>query len=188
MITFGLPDHAEIGGKRYEIRADFRDILQILCMMTDPDMPNQDKALAALMIFYPDFDTIPPEKYKEAMDFCSYFIDGGETDTEQKRRPRLMDWEQDYQYIIAPVNRVLGYETRSRDFVHWWTFLSAYREIGDCTFARIVSIRDKKRRGKKLDKVDQDFYRDNRNMIDLKQRTSEAEMDIMKEWGGTPTP
>ena len=93
-----------------------------------------------------------------------------------------MDWEQDYQLIIAPVNRILGYEARGKDHLHWWTFLAAYREIGDCTFARIVGIRDKRRRGKKLDKMDAEFYRENREMIELKQKTTAAEEALFNEW------
>lgn len=78
-----------------------------------------------------------------------WFINGGEyEDQMEKKPPRLMDWEQDFQYIIAPVNHVIGREIRADAYLHWWTFLSAYMEIGECTFAQIVRIRDAKSRGK----------------------------------------
>lgn len=180
-MTFGLPQKAEINGREYEIRSDFREILDILMMMSDPEMPDEDKAIAALMMFYPDYDEIPPEDYEAAVKWCYWFIDGGE-ETKSKKGPRLMDWEQDYPLIIAPVNRILGYEARGKDHLHWWTFLAAYREIGDCTFARIVGIRDKKRRGKKLDKMDAEFYRENREMVELKQKTTKAEEELFNNW------
>ena len=63
-----------------------------------------------------------------------------------------MDGEQDFPFIVGPVNRVLGKEIRSLKYLHWWSFLSAYTEIGDCTFQKIVSIRSKRAKGMRLEK------------------------------------
>ena len=93
-----------------------------------------------------------------------------------------MDWEQDFPYLIAPINRVAGQEIRAVEYLHWWTFLSYYYEIGDCYFAQIVRIRDLKARGKLTDKTDKEFYRKNREAVDLKMRYSEMEEDIIKGW------
>ena len=68
--------------------------------------------------------------------------------------------------------------------IHWWTILAAYAEIGDCLFAQIVRIRDKKAKGKPLDKSDREFYRKNRDIIDIKQTYSEAENDLVNLWTG----
>lgn len=43
------------------------------------------------------------------------FINGGEEPREQ-RGPHLVDWPMDFPRIIAPVNRVLGYEARAVDY------------------------------------------------------------------------
>ena len=45
-------------------------------------------------------------------------------------------------------------------------------EIGDCTFANVVSIRNKLSKGIKLEKSEQEFYKENRKMVDL--RNNEA--------------
>ena len=66
--------------------------------------------------------------------------------------------------------------------MHWWTFLAAYREIGDCTFAIVVRIRDHKARGKALDKTDQEFYRRNRQMVDLKTKYTPQEDAVLDKW------
>lgn len=68
--------------------------------------------------------------------------------------------------------------------IHWWTILSAYSEIGDCLFAQIVRIRDKKAKGKSLDKSDREFYRKNRDIIDIKHTYSEAENKLVSFWTG----
>jgi hypothetical protein len=95
-----------------------------------------------------------------------------------------MDWEQDFQYIVAPINRVVGQEIRSIPYLHWWSFVSAYYEIGDCFFAQIVRIRNKKAKGALKDKADKEFYKENRSLIDFKTNYTSAEEAMLKNWGG----
>lgn len=189
-MNYDLPKSLNICGTEYTIRYDYRCILEICSAMQEPELDNQDKAIVAMAIFYPDFENMPPEHYQEAIKQCFWFINGGEDDLGQKCN-KLVSWEQDIKYIISPVNRVLGQEIRAIPYdeeantggLHWWTFLSAYMEIGDCVFAQIVRIRNLKAKGKKLDKVDQEWYRQNRNLVDFKQTYTEAENEILKEWG-----
>ena len=94
---------------------------------------------------------------------------------EQKPGPKLMDWEQDAPAILADINRVIGQEIRSLPYVHWWTFMSWFHAIGEGQLSGLVSIRDKLRRGKKLEGWERDFYRENRERIDLKPRRSPEE-------------
>ena len=65
-----------------------------------------------------------------------------------------------------------------------WTLIAAYYEIGDCTFAQIVRIRDKKARGKPLDKTEQDWYRKNRNLVDLKTKYTQEDEETLRLGGG----
>lgn len=189
-MNYDLPKTLNICGTEYNIRYDYRCILEICAAMEDPELDKQDKAIVALVIFYPDFEDMPPEHYQEAVNKCFWFISGGEED-QGKKGPKLVSWDQDIKYIIAPVNKVLGQEIRAIQYdaktntggLHWWTFLSAYLEIGDCVFAQIVRIRNLKAKGKKLDKADQEWYRQNRHLVDIKQTFTETENEILKEWG-----
>lgn len=185
---FDLPKTVDIDGEKYNIRYDFRVILEIIIMLTDPDLTDDDKAEALIDMFYCDPDDI--YDIKAAVDACYRFIDG-ESQTPTKKGPRLTDWKQDFEYIIAPVNRVLGYESRAVDYdidnntggVHWWTFMAAYMEIGgDCLFSQIVSIRDKQARGKKLDKYERDWLRRNSDLVKIRTVYSSKENDLLDEW------
>ena len=51
-------------------------------------------------------------------------------------------------------------------------------------FAQIVAIRNKKARGKKLDKVEQEFYQRNRELVELKTRYTDAENELLSAWLG----
>ena len=67
---------------------------------------------------------------------------------------------------------------------HWWTFLSAYMEIGESLFATVIHIREKLIKGKKLDKWEQEFYKDNKSLIDFKEKKaqrSEEEKSAINE-------
>ena len=181
-MMYELPTSVAVSDVSYAIRSDYRAVLDICAALSDPELDMRDKAAVALVIFYPDFDTMPPEHYEEALKQCFWFINGGSDETE-KKAPKLVDWEQDFQYIIAPVNRVLGQEIRAIEYLHWWSFLSAYYEIGgNCVFAQIVQIRDKLARGKTLDKAEREWYRHNRNLVDFKQTYTATEDELLKQW------
>lgn len=182
-MMYELPKSLDVCGVMYEIRSDYRAVLDICAALSDTDLNNEEKALVSLDIMYPAFSEMPQEHYEEALKKCFWFISCGAEEENTRKAPKLMDWEQDFQYIVAPINRVVGKEIRSVEYLHWWSFISAYYEIGDCTFAQIVRIRDKKARGKKLDKTEQEWYKNNRHLVDMKQSLSEAEKQILKEWG-----
>ena len=184
-MIYELPKSLEVHGEEYELRSDFREILDIIEILNDEELKDRERAFVTLLFFYPDFDNLPVEHYQEALEQCFWFINGGKHEAAgDKNPPRLMDWQQDFPYIIAPVNRVIGHEIRADAYLHWWTFLSAYMEIGECTFAQIVHIREAKNRGKPLDASDQEWYRRNRNLVDLKTKYTSAEEDLFKKWGG----
>lgn len=188
-MGYGLPKTLEICGEEFPVRYDFRVILEIFQALNDGELDDQERGFVALQLFYPDFDEIPD--YREAISKMFWFINGGKEQDSNKRQRPLVDWEQDFPLIVAPVNRVLGYETRAVEYdplentggLHWWTFLSAYMEIGDCLFSQVVGIRSKKARGKALDKADQEFYRRNKDIVDIKTKYTREQNDLLKEWG-----
>ena len=52
-------------------------------------------------------------------------------------------------------------------YLHWWEFLGAFHGIGDGLFAQVVNIRNKRARGKMLDKSEQEFARENAAVIKI---------------------
>ena len=181
-MIFDLPTAVEFGGRSWDIATDYRDILRILTAFEDPDLEDVEKVMLCLYNLYVDFEDIPQDQLQAAYDAAMRFIDCGSESREDG--PRTMDWTQDAELIFPAVNRAAGFEVRSVDYLHWWTFLSAYMEIGECTFAQIVHIRDAKNRGKALDKTDQEWYRKNRSIVDLKTNYTSAEKELFRKWGG----
>lgn len=181
-MRYDLPTSVEVNGKEYTVRSDYRDILNIIEALSDSELTDSDKAEVMLDIFYPDFIEIPVSDYEEAIKKCMWFISCGDNQKDDKKKPKLMDWQQDFPLIVAPINRVIGKEIRSIDYLHWWTLIAAYQEIGDCTFAQVVAIRNKKAKGKKLEKAEQEFYKQNRNLVDFKRQYTEQDENVINKW------
>lgn len=185
-MIYDLPKALTVCGGVYEIRSDFREVLDVIEILNNAELKEQERGYLALLFFYPDLQNIPHENYQEALRQCYWFINGGKYDAQTVHKPsRLMDWDQDLPYIIAPVNRVIGHEIRADSYLHWWTFLSAYMEIGDCVFAQIVRVRSLQSKGKPLDKSDSEWYRSHQELVDMKQAYTSEEQELLAQWGVT---
>lgn len=179
MNQWTLPTSLVIGDVGYPINTDFRTVLYILQIFADADYESDEQAAICLRVLYQDWESIPTERYQEALERAMEFIDAGIPAESGQKKPRTVDFEQDAGLIIPAVNRVLGQEVRAVPYLHWWTFLGAYMEIGESLFSSVVGIRQKKAKGKKLEKHEQEFYKTNRAMVDMKKR--ETEQDIRRK-------
>lgn len=191
MNVWNFPTSLNIGGIEYEIRTDYRVVLDLLMALNDPELSDSDKKMSAYMqsrvileIMFSDWDSIPQEYIQEALDKVSEFIDMGIGDDSKK--PKTMDWEQDAPIIIPSINKVLNREIRAEKYMHWWTFLGAYMEIGEGLFSNVIHIRQKKAKGKKLEKWEQEFYKENKSLIDFqhKEKRSNEEKEMLRDYFG----
>jgi hypothetical protein len=179
-IQYELPKSIDLGGKSYPIRWDMVAALDCITAMSDPNLSDGEKCAVLLGIIYKE--EIPRKLQKDAVKAAFAFLDGGKQSI-AKKSPKVVDWEQDFHMIAPAVNRVLGFDVReSPQKVHWWTFLGGYMEIGgDCSFAQIVSIRDKKARGKKLEKYEREYVRRNPGLFVVMEKETDEEKAFL-EW------
>lgn len=178
-----LPTTLDVNGSSFNIRTDFRVALLIFQAFNDPDLSIHEQGRVMLECLYENPSEIPINDFEEAYKKAIWFLDGGSTSSQesnQKKPKKVMDWEQDEQIIFSAVNKVAGFETRAKEYIHWWTFLGYFNEIGEGLFTTIISIRSKLNKGKKLDKVEKEFYKENKSLIDLNKKYSveqQAEID-----------
>ena len=186
-----FPTSLNVGGIDYEIRTDYRVILDLFSALSDPELKDENEQITAYMqskvimqIMYPDCDNIPAEHIQEALNKVSEFIDMGISD--DRKKPKTMDWNQDAPILIPAINKVLNCEIRAQKYIHWWTFLGAYMEIGESLFSNVIHIRQKKATGKKMEKWEQEFYKENRYLIDFQEKSqrSEEEKEALRNYFG----
>lgn len=183
-----FPTSLNVGGVDYEIRTDYKVVLDLFKELNDPDLTDKDERITAYMqsqvilrIMFPNYADIPTEHIQESLDKVVEFIDMGIV--EERKKPKTMDWEQDAPILIPAINKVLNCEIRAQKYIHWWTFLGAYMEIGESLFSNIIHIRQKLANHKKLEKWEQEFYKENKSLIDFKkvEKRSEEEKKALEE-------
>ena len=194
-MSWNLPISVEIDGTEYAIRnrCDYRVVLDAIKALNDEDLDMQYRIQCALFIFYGNDELNTQEKVLKAfrtkentqiaIDEMTKIISLGE-EKEQDNKPQIMDWEHDFSHIVPPINRVLGYSVRDENnYTHWYDFIGAYQEIGECSWANIVSVRNKRMKGKPLDKWEREFYNENRKLIDLPHKLTDEEQEWLdSDW------
>ena len=185
-MMWNLPVFVEIDGKRHNIRnkCDYRVVLDVIAVLKDNELNQEEQIKCALFIFYENILDI--KDVQTAVNKMLKIINNGEELEEETQtpKPQIMDWQHDFIHIAPPISRVLGYSVRDENnYTHWYDFIGAYMEIGECSFSNIISIRQKKMKGKKLENWEQEFYKENKKMVDLPQKLTEEEKDWLdSEW------
>lgn len=178
-----LPTSVEIDGVDCSFNADFRNILKIFEALNDNDLLDFEKVEVVLDLFYND-DSYKVNLQKALKELFEFINACNEESSGGNEKP-VYSWEQDFNLIVSAVNRVLGYDCRGQEFLHWWTFLSAFMEIGECTLTTFMGIRDKLNKNKRLEKYEERIYRENRDKIILKKKYDKTTQAIIDEIMGT---
>ena len=183
MNAYSLPTSLLVGGVEYEIRSDFRAVLDVLAAMADDELDGRGKTLVLLGIIYPRWESIPRECLAEAVDAACGFIDGGQRHGSAAQEPRLFDWEADAALIIPAVNGVAHTEIRALPYLHWWTFLGCFMEIGDSLFSTVLGIRKKRADRKKLEPWERETVRAHREWFSPPKREGDKkEREAIEAW------
>ena len=183
-----LPEYLTIGDMGYEVRADYRNVLQVFEAFSDPELEQAEKWIVAIYLLLKPFSCADDVLETAADGFnldeaamqIIWFISGGKDPGNKKELP-VYDWAQDEQMIFSAVNKIAGKETRELEYLHWWTFLGYLNEIGEGNFSFVVGIRSKLNKHKKLEKHEKEYLNGNREVVVLKKRESKEELEQKAE-------
>lgn len=184
-----LPETLTVGGEDYTIRTDYRNVLQVFEVFQDPELEQTEKWIVAIYLMFEDFSCADDVfqaaqdgfNLEEAMNQISWFISAGQPEKQVLEKPTY-NWKQDEQIIFSAVNKVAGKETRELEYLHWWTFLGYFNEVGEGTFSFIVGIRHKLNKGKKLEKHEKEFLSHNRELVKLEKPKTKEEQEQEDEY------
>lgn len=186
---YELPKSITIKDKEYPIRndGDYRMVLDCFSALQDTELSEQERIIVSLAIFYNDvlsLDTLDnvfnDDNIEEAVQGMYNFFMCNDAHNTSSVSYKLIDWEQDEQMIVSAINKVAGTEIREVSYMHWFTFMGYYGSVGRSTLSTVVEIRSKIKKGKKLEKFEQEFRRDNpQYFIWNDKRTEDKELDDM---------
>lgn len=176
---YDLPTSINIRGANYAIRHDFRPCIDIMLAFEDADLTQEEKVMTMMDILYVDRVPVCAEAIQKAYAFLDGQIDG-EEQKDSGAAKRLYTFTQDGKYIISAVDKVLGYSTRRCEYLHWWEFLSAFLEVGDCLFSTIVNMRRQKNKGN-LTKEERMLWAENKEIFELRPLLTVQEKKEIEE-------
>lgn len=179
-----LPETLTVAGAEYDIDTDFRNILRIFEAFQDPELTQEEKWIVSIWRMFWDFCEIDDIfeaaqdgfNLEEAIKQIFWFISAGQPEKQVLEKPTY-NWKQDEQMIFSAVNKVAGRETRELEYLHWWTFLGYFNEVGEGTFSFIVGIRHKLNKGKKLEKHEKEFLAQNKELVKLEKPKTREEQE-----------
>ncbi len=189
-----LPGELTVGGVEYTIRTDYRNVLQVFEAFQNPDLTDIEKWEVAIYMMFECFSHYDdafeaseegfyvegaeePFQVDEAQKQISWFISAGQPEKQVLEKPTY-NWKQDEQIIFSAVNKVAGKEIRELGYLHWWTFLGYFNEVGEGTFSFIVGIRHKLNKGKKLEKHEQEYLNNNEEIVKLIRCKTREELEV----------
>ena len=180
MDILKLPTSLNLQGREYAINADWRPCVNCMRMFERNDLTDAEKILCMVGIFYKDDipDRLIPEAAQQAVWFLNLGEESYSEDRQGKSSGRLFSWEQDLKFIISAVDKSAGFSIRSKEFYHFWEFMSAFFESGECVFNTIVHQRKLKRTGKQT-KADKEWWAENRDIAELKIELTADEQEIL---------
>ena len=179
-----LPEALTVGDEEYPIRTDYRNVLQVFEAFQDQELTQEEKWIVAIYLLFEGFscddDVLEAAQdgfdLGEAMKQISWFISAGQPEKQVLEQPTY-NWTQDEQIIFSAVNKVAGRETRELEYLHWWTFLGYFNEVGEGTFSFIVGIRNKLNKGKKLEKHEKEFLSHNKELVLMRKPKTKEEQE-----------
>jgi hypothetical protein len=163
-------------------------VLDCFLALQDIELSKDERILTSLIIFYEELNCIEDitevfvDYIQELVSEMYNFFNCNENNVGAKTSHQLIDWEGDSQLIVSAINKVAGKEIRLEPYIHWWTFMAYYVAIGECALSNIVEIRDKITRGKKLEKYEKEFRRNNPQYFNWRSKLEQQESnDIISE-------
>lgn len=156
------PDQAEVNGKRYEIRTNFRNSILFELMMQDSSLSSTEKVRKGLDLYYP----VVPYDMSAAVDAALWFYRcGKEENTVQKRmaarrgKNPVYSFEHDAGLIYAAFLLAYNIDLQDIQYMHWWRFRFLFNSLPkDCEFVRAMEYRSIDINDK-MPKEQKDFYK-----------------------------
>ncbi len=165
-LVDGAPTQVEVDGELVEIRSDFRASILFEELMQDEEVPEHQKILQALELYYP----VVPQNLTQAVERMLWFYRCGkepEQVGEASSSAPVYSFEQDAGYIYAAFLGQYGVDLEAVEYLHWWKFRAMFQSLAsDCEFVKIMGYRGMTI-SPKMSNEQKQFYRDMKKLYAL---------------------
>lgn len=128
----------------FKVDMDFQTGIQVSQCLTDEDLTQQERLATAVSLMFPEER---PSDMNDISDALSWYMNGWNHDNISKDKKKdetiLIDFDIDQWRIYAAFKKQYGIDL-NRETIHFWVYMGLLSNLEECSFTRVVSIRDKK--------------------------------------------
>ena len=137
ILTERAPKTVNIGGAEIPINSDFRVSIRFEQLIDEP-IPDEEKILQALALYYPFPVTDISEAINKMLWFYAAGKDGKRPGTSREGVQNIYSYFYDDEYIYAAFLDQYGIDLQDIPYLHWWKFKAMF--VGLKSDSRIVEI------------------------------------------------
>lgn len=140
------PTKVKIEDKEYLINTDFKVALECNSIATDESIGQYERALAVIYKLFGEEGLNDSENHVKLLELAQKYLSCGK-DIDSNQNEPDMDFEQDYDYILASFMSDYGIDLENKE-MHWWTFYNLLNglsnsELGSCCILnRVRNLRN----------------------------------------------
>lgn len=144
-MSLNKPTKVRIGNKEYPINTDFRVALECQRIALDKSVGEYERTLAVIYKLFGEKGLNDIENHPKLLELGQKYLACGK-DTDENEEEPDMDFEQDYDYILASFMSDYKIDLENTQ-MHWWTFFNllsglSNSEFGNCCILnRIRNLR-----------------------------------------------
>ena len=176
-----LPSALKVGGNFYKINSDFRTSILFELMMQDRSLPNQEKLLNAIELYFIEV----PQNLEEAISQIVWFYKCGKEEEQKEsvsnvaNTKQIYSYEYDAGYIYSAYLSQYGIDLQDIDNLHWWKFKAMFQGLNDSNeIVKIIGYRAINLNEIK-DKQQKAHYRKLKKLYKLPDNRTEEEKEQM---------
>lgn len=133
------PKYAEVAGVRYAINTDYRVALRCFDVIDDPDICDEERALAIIFLLFGD---VPTDNLGEFLRIAGDYLRCGEKAEKQVSGTRDMDFKADEKYIAASFMSDYQIDISSVD-MHFWQYINLIQGLTEHSIlSRVRDLRN----------------------------------------------
>lgn len=141
------PTKVRIDNEEYPINTDFRVALECNKIALDTEIGEYERALAVIYKLFGDKGLEDSKNHYKLLELGKKYLACGKEEVEENTQEKDMDFEQDYDYIVASFMSDYQIDLNNIE-MHWWTFFNLLNglsnsELGSCCIlSRIRNLRN----------------------------------------------
>ena len=133
------PRYAEVAGVQYEINTDYRVALKCFEVIEDPNICDEERALAVIYLL---FGEVPTDHLEDFLRIAGDYLRCGEKAEAQESAQKDMDFTADEKYIAASFMSDYQIDLSKTD-MHFWQYIHLIQGFTErSVMSRVREIRN----------------------------------------------